>query len=146
MVSYTLPQPFQDLDQCFYSTFPFRSNFSIYHVSYTMAGHADGAHATCVCRMHVVSQWKIQWEAKKGPGSDSSYSKATETSTGESMSILSSHSSGGAVASSSFSGVWSTTTHQLAGMMRPGVSLYSLSLSLSLSPSSMYLCIEVWSN
>ena len=59
----------------------------------------------CVCPMHVVSQcisvstmsqWKIQWEAKKGPGSDSSYSKATETSTGESMSILSSHSSGGA--------------------------------------------------
>ena len=87
-----------------------------------MAGHADGVRATCVCRMHVVSQcisvgamsqWKIQWEAKKGPGSDSSYSKATETSTGESMSItiLSSHSSGGAVALSSFSGVWSTTSH-----------------------------------
>ena len=81
-----------------------------------------------------MSQWKVQWEAKKGVGSDSSYSKATETSTGESMSVLSSHSSGGVVASLSFSGVWSHISHCLGGTVEVRLRL-SLSLSLSVSLS-----------
>ena len=60
----------------------------------------------------MMSQWKTQLE---GPGSASSYSRATESSTEGPMSLLSSHSSGGAVASSSFSGVWSSTLHRLGG-------------------------------
>ena len=104
----------------FYSCFPFRSNFSVFRIPCRRRIHVRKiiirvrAHATCVLGL-AMSQWKVQWEAKKGPGSDSSHSKATETSTGESMSLSSSHSSGGAVASSSFSGAWSHTSHRLGG-------------------------------
>ena len=66
---------------------------------------------TYIYDVGAMSQWKIQWEAKNGPGSDS---KMTEMSTGESTHILSSNTSGGTVVFSSFSGVWCTTSHPLA--------------------------------
>ena len=82
------------------------------------------------------------WEVGEGPaGSGYRYSRAAESSSGESKRFLSAHSSGGAVASTSFSGAWSCTSHvatQVSSNSSDDFSLFldrsrALFLSLSLS-------------